>query len=439
MSLYISKEAVANLAKNSLKAVVIVITVLVVLLIAVVVRETVIKNRLKHAQSALDSLVQQNIMRRPIGVHLPKFGNIVTKIVANNDDGKITTETVNELVTVSYLDTNPEFSLETVDASEFVLAKRKYLDLIVNVQISLDSVPGNKLIHMPLKDELQYEKITDLKVVGILDNNEEIPYNVEAIVRAVSDGSWENEVVAIPVPEVLQNKKHRVKISYQEKGANSIDFHEGGFPVNLKTSLERLSFKGVDRTSDSGDSYQFTVGAYAKSKNSSSLIRSIDADLDYVEVEPKKTSSVEFLATTGDITKVDRVTKFASLVILLVFAAVFFVDLKKGFSANILQYSLIGISLVLFYLLVLAIGEYTGFNVAYLIGSLVTLAINGWYTSNIFNSSRSGLITTAVIGFVYLLVFVVISLTSTSFITAVIILYAFLMLFMYATSRMNKD
>jgi inner membrane protein len=73
--------------------------------------------------------------------------------------------------------------------------------------------------------------------------------------------------------------------------------------------------------------------------------------------------------------KTMRSIKYAILCIILTFAAFFLIDTIHKKSVHPLQYGLIGIALVLFYVLLLSFSEYIGFNLAYVIAAIATMGL----------------------------------------------------------------
>lgn len=63
------------------------------------------------------------------------------------------------------------------------------------------------------------------------------------------------------------------------------------------------------------------------------------------------------------------------LIILLTFASLILVEIIKKQRIHFIQYILIGVAMVLFYSLLLAISEHVGFNIAYLISAAATILL----------------------------------------------------------------
>lgn len=85
----------------------------------------------------------------------------------------------------------------------------------------------------------------------------------------------------------------------------------------------------------------------------------------------------------------DRATKYAVLLIALTFMAFFVFETLTGRRMHPMQYLLVGMSLVMFYLLLLALAEHIGFTAAWISASLVGALMNGVYLQAVLKSWRN--------------------------------------------------
>ena len=113
------------------------------------------------------------------------------------------------------------------------------------------------------------------------------------------------------------------------------------------------------------------------------------------------------LATPVDVyAQVDRVLKYGILVIGLTFASIFVIGVLRDLRAHTVQYLLVGGSLALFYLMLLALAEHMPFVFAYIIAAALDLAAVSLYVGR--TVSRAAGVTVALLlatvrGFMYLL------------------------------------
>lgn len=92
---------------------------------------------------------------------------------------------------------------------------------------------------------------------------------------------------------------------------------------------------------------------------------------------------------------IDRATKYAILLITLTFMSFFVLESMTSLRLHPMQYLLVGLSLVMFYLLLLALSEHVGFTAAWITASLVGALMNGVYLQAILQGWRNSLFFTA--------------------------------------------
>lgn len=88
----------------------------------------------------------------------------------------------------------------------------------------------------------------------------------------------------------------------------------------------------------------------------------------------------------------DRATKYAILLIGLTFMAFFVFESLTLHPLHPMQYLLVGLSLVLFYLVLLALSEHVGFTAAWLAASLSGAVMNGVYLQAVLRGWRNSLL-----------------------------------------------
>ncbi|MBQ0016140.1 MAG: inner membrane CreD family protein [Bacteroidales bacterium] len=106
-------------------------------------------------------------------------------------------------------------------------------------------------------------------------------------------------------------------------------------------------------------------------------------------------NSVEFntvgtrlLVLGGQYTQTDRAMKYAFLVIFLIMIAVFVAEMSVKSEINYLNYILIGFAVVLFYLLLLSLGEWIGFTPAYIVAAVLIIGMITLYLKAIVHNSK---------------------------------------------------
>lgn len=105
-----------------------------------------------------------------------------------------------------------------------------------------------------------------------------------------------------------------------------------------------------------------------------------------------------------------RSVKYSLLCLLLTFAAFFLIETTAKKSAHPFHYGLIGLALILFYTLLLSFSEYTGFDVAYVIASVFTVGLIGWFSRGILASGKLAVLVSTILLLLYGYVFTVLQL-----------------------------
>jgi inner membrane protein len=135
--------------------------------------------------------------------------------------------------------------------------------------------------------------------------------------------------------------------------------------------------------------------------------------------------------------KTSRSVKYAILLIGLTFALFFIIELMQKKPLHPVQYVLVGIALVIFYTLLLSIGEYILFDYAYSIAAGATILLITFYAKSHFNSWKSASIFGTLLTCLYGFIFILISLEDTAFLVGSIGLFIILALVMYGSRKIN--
>lgn len=133
----------------------------------------------------------------------------------------------------------------------------------------------------------------------------------------------------------------------------------------------------------------------------------------------------------------ERAAKYALLFIGLSFLSFFMFELLRGLRVHPIQYALVGMGLVVFYLVLLALTEQLGFAWAYLIASLASVALNGFYLSHVLGGIRQGLGFAAILGVVYSILFGLLQAEEIALLLGALLLFAVLALIMVLTRKLD--
>jgi inner membrane protein len=103
----------------------------------------------------------------------------------------------------------------------------------------------------------------------------------------------------------------------------------------------------------------------------------------------------------------ERSIKYAALFIILTFMALVLFELLKKLRIHPIQYALVGMALLVFYLLLISLSEHLLFLTAYSIGATASMLLLTLYFGAILHSSKLGLILGAALATLYVLLYVI--------------------------------
>ncbi|MCZ4430750.1 cell envelope integrity protein CreD [Agrobacterium sp. SOY23] len=132
-----------------------------------------------------------------------------------------------------------------------------------------------------------------------------------------------------------------------------------------------------------------------------------------------------------------RTLKYSIGFISLVFLAVFIVELKGGTVVHWIQYVLTGLALIVFYVLLLALSEHTGFTVAYAPASLSTAVLISFYLGSAINSRRNGAALFTVLAVAYGVMYLVLNEDEYALLAGAVISFIAIAATMFATRRVD--
>ncbi len=214
-------------------------------------------------------------------------------------------------------------------------------------------------------------------------------------------------------------------ITFKSQGMKSLEFYPNAknYTVSLTSNYPSPSFKG----------------GFLPSKRE---VREDGFTAEWVVTEINsyngynKSFFVDFHIPANQYQQTERATKYSFLIVLLVFVAIFFVESIFRCKVNIVQYIVTGLSLCLFYLLLLSISEYVSFSIAYLIAAVMTTAALGGYFYG-FLKSKTAILFTAAIALLYVFIYILLQMETGSLLVGSLALFVVLGIIMYFTRNSN--
>lgn len=129
---------------------------------------------------------------------------------------------------------------------------------------------------------------------------------------------------------------------------------------------------------------------------------------------------------------------YSILMLMLLYVALLAVEIGSKRMIARMQYFICGMSVIIFYVLMLSIAEYIGFFPGYLIAALICSTMAGIYIGSAIDSAKLGLVVmfTQIVG--HALVYTIIVITGFGLLISTILLVIMLGVIMYITRKINR-
>ncbi|MBR0680184.1 cell envelope integrity protein CreD [Roseomonas eburnea] len=132
---------------------------------------------------------------------------------------------------------------------------------------------------------------------------------------------------------------------------------------------------------------------------------------------------------------VTRTAKYAALFVLLAVMTYWLFELVSRVRIHLVQYGLLGLSMVLFPMLLLAISEAAGFGIAYVVSAAMVMGQASFYTAAVTGRARLAIVFAGVLAILFGFLYVVLRMESMALLAGALGLFALLSAVMMATRR----
>lgn len=146
---------------------------------------------------------------------------------------------------------------------------------------------------------------------------------------------------------------------------------------------------------------------------------------------------VKFFMPADEYQQTMRSSKYGLLIIILTFVSFFLVEVFSGKAIHPIQYLLIGLALIIFYSMLLALSEYVLFQYSYLIAGTLVIGLITLYTKSIYKNRNIVLSISAMLISFYGFVYVLLQLQDYSLLLGNIALFLILAAIMFFTRKVN--
>ncbi|WP_437881951.1 cell envelope integrity protein CreD [Pseudomonas sp. LRF_L74] len=146
---------------------------------------------------------------------------------------------------------------------------------------------------------------------------------------------------------------------------------------------------------------------------------------------------VSFIDPVDQYLKSDRAIKYALLFIALTFAGFFLFEVLKRLAVHPVQYGLVGLSLALFYLLLLSLSEHMAFGLAYALAASGCVTLIGFYVSHVLRSWTRGAGFTAGLAALYAMLYALLNAEDYALLMGSLLVFGLLASVMVLTRKLD--
>ena len=370
-----------------------------VLALLMLIPLAMVQNQIRDRQNAADS------SRDEVAASWGRAQKLTGPVLKFSYDYEVLDKDQKKTVQTTTRTVYPRTLVYDIDTQTQTLHRSIY-DIMVDgadVVVTGDFVIPAYLGEEALKEQLVMVGMTDLRgIEGTLSENIDID-------KSLMDGQ-----TVLPF-----------RLTYRVKGSSSLKVRPYGetTEVKMRSDCPDPSFVGDFLPSER----EVTANGFTARWSVSEINRG----------DPDDTSfGVNLLQGVTQYQQTTRSAKYGILIILLVFIAGLAVELVGKKKIDIVQYLVIGLSLVLFYALVLSFSEFMRFPVAYGLAALMTVAALFGYFRGILRD-RSAWLLTALVALAYLLSYILLQMETYALLAGTLVLFVLLVGIMYLTRNLN--
>ncbi|MFW5431464.1 MAG: cell envelope integrity protein CreD [Methylophilaceae bacterium] len=163
--------------------------------------------------------------------------------------------------------------------------------------------------------------------------------------------------------------------------------------IKLNSSWQHPHFNGSflpvnKKISSAGFAGEWSISSLSSS-NQTTLLDRLKASKENAG-QSLESLSIGFIEPINVYSQADRATKYGLLFIGLTFAGFFLFEILKQLRIHPAQYTLVGLAMAMFYLLLISFAEMIGFAYAYLTASAACILLLGYYLSHVLKSKIHG-------------------------------------------------
>lgn len=213
--------------------------------------------------------------------------------------------------------------------------------------------------------------------------------------------------VKVPIKISEEGKKFSFSFYLDFNGSENLSFVPVGeeSSVKIKSNWAYPNFDGAflpDNRDVKDDGFSADWRVFKLNRNYPQVWQGLMPTLN------ESSFGVNFIMSVDEYQKNTRAIKYAIMLIALTFLVFFFIEILGKTKIHFIHYGLVGLSLVLFFSLLIAITEHSSFGLAYLISSVATVVLDTVYTKSVFKKTKLVALHSGILAVVYAFIYSII-------------------------------
>lgn len=241
--------------------------------------------------------------------------------------------------------------------------------------------------------------------------------------------------INLPISEFNLQNGFKFEIDMALNGSRSFSLVPNGknTKLEIKSNWPHPGFDGqflpeTRDISDAGFSAKWTIP---------NLARGIDSVYLSSALPNSSSMTVNFVEPLKFYQLISRTLKYSIAFFSLVFLAVFILELMGKKAVHWIQYILVGLAMIVFYILLLALAEHIGFNIAYIASAIASTLLISWYVGTSIGQKNGMAIMATILGLIYAVVFLVLKEAEYALLAGALIAFFAIAVTMYATRKVD--
>ena len=254
----------------------------------------------------------------------------------------------------------------------------------------------------------------------------------------ITDIIYSGITINLPNIENLQDKNVPFQFDLKLQGSQNLSFIPVGSETNIEvnSSWPSPSFNGTFLP-DHRDVRKDGFSAHWKVLQLNRNFPQTWIGLSNGEKLNQSAFGVDLILPLDDYQKSMRSAKYAIMTVTLTFLIFFLVEIINGIKIHPFQYTLVGLSLCLFYALLVSISEHSNFNLAYLISTVAIVTMITFYSYSVFKVKKFTMLLFATLIAIYGFLFITLQLADYALLMGSIGLALIMAATMYYTRNIN--